>query len=280
MTEGSAATEQLPATARSAMACWLSDCSPCPIRNPARAYEIVIVPQPSSVNQGALRKAVRAWLRHCYADHRYVRARVASGAYNTAEDLYQMEKFPSPGNDGVKKGDFGEAVAHYLLERHRRFHLFMPVLRLRHKEDPNSAERGIDLLAFRFRERDGVDALCMGEVRLRASSHPRIDDTVVQGHETLRSYTRAREIQAVGRVAHLLHQEGDEAIRDELARFGEGWAQVTFRREHVFIGVLDARVRFDGMIQQMDRETVMPTFVACLVLIGDLSSWVEGAFAP
>ncbi len=99
------------------------------------SYEIVSVREQKSCDASKIRCVIREWLRHCYASSKYVQSRMAAGAYHSSEDLYQKEQFPSQTNVMVRHGDFGEAVGHFLLEAHPSFGFWLPIYRLRHKDD-------------------------------------------------------------------------------------------------------------------------------------------------
>ncbi|TAK31054.1 MAG: hypothetical protein EPO21_18280 [Chloroflexota bacterium] len=226
-----------------------------------------------------MRKALRRWLRRCYADREYIKKRLAAGAYNTSEDLFQQEKFPH--GRRVQVADFAESVAHYILRRHPEFGFGLPIFRLQHKEDPESAMHGFDLLGFSFAELDGANILCIGEVKARTAVTGFVKDTIVNGHATLANYTRAREIQAVGRIAHWLFQTGDPAACDRLAGFGEGRATAPFERRHVLVGVFDAKLPMQDMLDRLEQTSViLPTFTAYVLSVENLLSWIQEAFAP
>ena len=241
------------------------------------SYEIVLVTEQKPCDICEVRCAIRNWLRHCYASSEYVQSRVAAGAYCSSEDLYQKEKFPSQTNVMVRHGDFGEAVGHFLLEAHSSFGSWLPICRLRHKDDKEKSHFGFDLLGFSFAQgNSGTNLLCIGEVKLRSSKDNKV---IADGHMTLASYGRDREIEQTGRIAHWLFDQGQREESDKLAIFGEGWAQEEFERRHVFIGVFDKMLPVHEMIEAMNElDDVLSTFSVCAVLIDDLRDRIEEAY--
>jgi len=244
----------------------------------ATGYALLIVREHKSPNPSQAKQKLRQWLRVCYCSSAYVRARIRSGAYSSAEDLYQQEKFPTGWK--IKAADFGEAVGHYLLESHPSFRFWLPLLRLRHKPDPEGSPHGFDLLGFLLKEESGTDLLCIGEVRLRSTTKA-TTQTIVRGHKTLQKYNRSREMRSVGRIAHWLHGENRIEDMEKLARFSDPWGGPVFERRYAFIGILDDRIGINPMIKAMnDSENLLPDFTACLNIVNNLRNKVEEAYAP
>lgn len=243
----------------------------------ATGYALLIVEEHKSRNPSRAKQKLRQWLRLCYCSSAYVQGRIRGGAYSSTEDLYQGEKFPTRWK--IKAGDFGEAVGHYLLESHPSFGFWLPVLRLRHKPDPEGSPHGFDLLGFLLKEESGIDLLCIGEVRLRSTTSGTAQ-TIVRGHKKLREYSRSREIRSVGRLAHWLHDENRIEDMDKLARFSDPWGPA-FKRRYAFIGILDDRIGINRMVKAMnDSENVLPDFTACLTIVNSLRNKVEEVYAP
>lgn len=240
------------------------------------SLDLIIVSERTAPDRVLLRRALRRWLRYCYVDDSYVDERVRSGAFSSREELYQQEQFPDEANGKVRKGDLGEAIGHYLLEQHPSLSFRLPVIRLRSKEEADSARKGFDLLGFRFSELDGINALCIGEVKFRTARAP---NTIVDAHTSLAKYTRRREIKQIGKIAKALQIEGDTRNFDRMARFGNGWAAQSFERCHVLIGVFDSQLDLDGMITKAEElPSLLPAFRACIVVVDELKWWYEEAF--
>lgn len=242
-------------------------------------YKIVLVEEQKARDVSKTRSLIRKWLRHCYAPLEYVENRVAAGAYHSPEDLYQKEKFPRQANVMVRHGDFGEAVGHFLLEAHSSLGFWLPVLRLRHKNDREKSLFGFDLIGFSLAQGNGsINVLCIGEVKLRTSRYKKV---IAEGYATLASYGRDREIDQIGRVAHWLFHQGRCEESDKLAVFGDAWAQEEFERRHVFIGVFDKTLPLQDMIEAMNEiDSVLSTFSVCAVLVDDLCDKIKGAYKP
>ncbi len=242
-------------------------------------YSVTVTGERNLADSSRVRSAIRGWLRHCYASSEYIQSRVAAGAYNSAEELYQKEKFPNPQNVMVRHGDFGEAVGHFLLEAHPDFCFWLPIFRLRSKDDPDKSHFGFDLMGFGLaRGNIGSNVLCIGEAKLRTSKDKNV---IAEAHGTLASYSRAREIEQTGRIAHQLFEQGKRAESDKLAVFGEGWAKEDFERRHIFIGVFDEALPIQEMLESMEEiDPVLPTFSMCIVLIDDLRNRIEEAYKP
>ncbi len=138
---------------------------------------------------------------------------------------------------------------------------------------------GFDLLGFSFAQgSSSVNLLCIGEVRLRSSKD---NKAIADGHTTLASYGRDREIEQTGRIAHWLFDQGRCEDSNKLAIFGEGWAREEFERRHVFIGVFDKTLPLNKMIEAMNKvDDVLSTFSVCAVLIDDLRDRIEEAYKP
>lgn len=240
-------------------------------------FDLTIVSEHIPLDRVLLRRALRRWLRYCYIDDSYVEERVRSGAFSSKEELYQQEQFPDEAKEIVRKGDLGEAIGHYVLEQHPSLSFRLPVIRLRSKEEADSARKGFDLLGFRFSELDGINALCIGEVKFRTAKAPK---TIVDAHTSLAKYTRRREIKQIGKIAKALQIKGETRNFDRMARFGNGWAAQSFERCHVLIGVFDSQLDLDGMITKAEElPSLLPTFRACIVVVNDLKWWYEEAFA-
>ncbi len=202
--------------------------------------------------------------------------RLTDGAYDSPEQLYQQEKFPQQWNN--KAADFGEAVGHFLLESHAQFRFWLPTLRLREKPDPEGSMRGFDLLGFQLEEQSGANVLCIGEVRLRTT---RRRSAIVDGHATLVTYHRRREIIQIGRIAQWLFEQSRADEGNKLARFGDSWAQEPFERKHVFFGVFDESLRVDNMINEMNKVTdILNTFFVCIVAVVNLRQRIQEAYKP
>ena len=138
--------------------------------------------------------------------------------------------------------------------------------------------RGFDLLGFQLEEQSGANVLCVGEVRLR-TTHQR--SAIVDGHATLATYHRKREIIQIGRIAQWLFEQSRADEGNKLARFGDSWAQEPFERQHAFIGVFDESLRVDGMINEMNEVTdILNTFFACIVAVVNLRQRIQEAYEP
>jgi len=246
---------------------------------PSGSYQVVSVREQTSCDASKIRRVIRNWLRHCYASSKYVQSRVTAGAYCSSEDLYQKEKFPSRTNVMVRHGDFGEAVGHFILRSHPSFSFTLPVFRLRHKHNREKSEFGFDLIGFSLAEgSNSTNTLCIGEAKTRTSKDKQV---ILEGHFTLASYTRGREIEQTGRIAHWLFMQGRDEEYNKLAIFGDGWAQEEFERRHVFIGVFDKALLLQEMIEAMNEvDEVLSTFSVCAVLIEDLRDNIEEAYKP
>lgn len=239
-------------------------------------YGLLAVAEQNPLDLKSAGGAIREWIRHCYCPSDYVLQRVTDGAYDSPEQLYQKEKFPQQWNN--KAADFGEAVGHFLLESHPRFHSWLPILRLREKPDPEGSMRGFDLLGFQLEEQSGANVLCIGEVRLRTTYQRSV---IVDGHATLASYHRKREIIQIGRIAQWLFEESRADEGNKLARFGDAWAQKPFERQYAFIGIFDESLRIDNMINEMNGVTdILNTFLACIVAVVNLRQRIQEAYEP
>ncbi len=239
-------------------------------------YGFVAVAEQSPLDLESARRAIREWIRHCYCPSDYVLQRLTEGAFDSPEQLYQQEKFPQHWNN--KAADLGEAIGHFLLESHPNFGFWLPVLRLREKPDPEGSMRGFDLLGFQLEEQSGANVLCIGEVRLRTT---RKRSAMVDGHATLASYNRKREIIQIGRIAQWLFEQSRADEGNKLARFGDSWAQEPFERQHTFIGIFDESLRIDDMINKMNEVTnILSTFVACIVAVVNLHQRIQEAYEP
>ena len=138
--------------------------------------------------------------------------------------------------------------------------------------------RGFDLLGFQLEEQSGANVLCIGEVRLR-TTHQR--SAIVDGHATLATYHRKREIMQIGRIAQWLFEESRVDEGNKLARFGDAWAQKPFERQHAFIGIFDKTLRIDDMINEMNEVTdILNTFIACIVAVVILRQRIQEAYEP
>ena len=257
---------------------WLNCSVPARPCQKAAGYALLVVRERKSQNPSQAKRKLRQWLRVCYCSSAYVQGRIRSGAYASAEALYQREKFPTGWN--IKAADFGEAVGHYLLESHPSFGYWLPLFRLRQKPDPEGSPHGFDLLGFLLKEDSGTDLLGIGEVRLRSTTSA-TTQTIVKGHSTLQKYSRIREIRSVGRMAHWLHEQGRIEDMEKLARFSDPWGGPVFERRYVFIGILDDGINIDPMVKAMnDAEDVLPDFTVCLTIVNDLTNKVKEAYAP
>lgn len=104
---------------------------------------------------------------------------------------------------------------------------------------------------------------------------------IVDGHATLASYNRKREIIQIGRVAHWLFEQSRADEGNKLARFGDSWAQEPFERQHAFIGIFNESLRIDDMINEMNEVTdILNTFLACVVAVVNLPQRIQEAYEP
>lgn len=86
------------------------------------------------------------------------------------------ERFTKVKKDfGVRIGDFGEVIAHFVLQDY--FGYIIPVMKLRYKTNWKKAAFGIDIIAFRLDEKDfSKDGVIFSEVKTSQTSDTGINE--------------------------------------------------------------------------------------------------------
>lgn len=241
---------------------------------PNSGFDLVLFEETDARNQGHT-MGIREALRSAYRDPTYVAARVASGAFETPEDLYQAEVLPT--SSSVRKGDFGEILGDFLIRSVESLTCEIPIKNVSNKENANLAARGFDYLGFKFQEVHGENVLVIGEAKYRSR---RVSNIYLAGQVTLSRYSREREIQEVGKVAHLLHLQTRFDDMNRLARFSDGFtAKQEFERSHVLVVVHDSTANIASAIQKVKPVRNLKSLSILDVAIRDLDTLVDDAFS-
>ncbi len=103
-------------------------------------------------------------LREAYVDNGYLSSVFTREGFEGVTKLFS-ERFPPPSNDfGVRSGDFGEVIAHMVLQD--VFGHTIPVMKLRYKTNWEKAAFGVDVVAFHLHPSDpSQDAVVFSEVK-------------------------------------------------------------------------------------------------------------------
>lgn len=242
-------------------------------------YVLVVLPE----NHGnrrpqAVNKALRKFVRECFADTEYVKARVPH-PFPDEEAVYQSEKFPEEGlRVDVRQGDFGECVAHFLLSEAPPFGYTLPIYRIRYKSSKNSPLFGIDITGYAF-VKDEKPILCHAEVRTKRT---RDDRMLRKGNNCLKRIDRKKELESLGFIATRLHEQKRIAEMNRISVFSETWIdKQPFDRKHVFFGIVDGSLPIEpALVKFNDASNKVDGLTVCLVSIRDLRNLVSQVFAP
>lgn len=114
-------------------------------------------------NQAYLEYASNS-LREAYVDNDYLSSVLAREGFEGVTKLFS-ERFPPASNEfGVRSGDFGEVIAHMVLQD--VFGHTIPVMKLRYKTNWEKAAFGVDVVAFHLHESDpSQDTVVFSEVK-------------------------------------------------------------------------------------------------------------------
>ena len=199
----------------------------------------ILIEESDSLNAKSMDNII-SWLKTCYANPDDVNEAIQLQMFETEADFFRT-KFPTDLN--IKSGDFGEAIAHYIMEKHPNLNFKVPVFKLRYKRNPNKSSFGSDIKGFKYKEEHGIDAICTGEIKSGITKKY----TVIQDacFQLINEFARDKEIEQIARIAHDLQQGKNNEFK-KLIRF---FKDDSFSREFIFIGLFDIEHNIKRMFE-------------------------------
>jgi len=219
-------------------------------------------------------------IRDAYVDSKYLSTVMEREGFDGVAKLFK-ERFENNKDFGVRTGDFGEIVGHTVLTD--VFGYSVPIYKIRYKTNWNKAAFGVDIIAFRFDEKDlSNDTVVFGEAKASTQKDygvEKVFEEIKQLVEDGQSEAQQKMRNAVRFVSERLFDLKQFDLEKRIYRFLDSYTKPHYIEAFYPFLVREKNTWSDDVLQDIVIEKPEPNqIILCVFVIEDLNRVIDTAY--
>lgn len=220
-------------------------------------------------------------LREAFIDNDYILTIFRREGFDGVAKIFQ-ERFEKDKYDfGVEMGDFGEVVAHIILQDH--FEYCIPIMKIRYKTNWKKSSFGVDIVSFNLCDQDpSKDTVIFSEVKASKTKAYGVEDVfneITKLVEEGQSISNQKMRNAIRFISERLHEQKDVELEKRLYRFIDCYSNPDYIETFTPILVRDKDTWNDDALECITITKPEPNkLTLCIFTINDLEDVCEATY--